>query len=644
MFWFRACFASLLLASMSGCPTFIVDIPVTPVLVMSPSSLSMHDEAPTASFYLSTLAAANVYWEITSLPSWLTASQTSGTLQGSIVPVQVTVGSFLDPGVYNGTISVISDVAGAAEIDVGLRVEAHPMLSVDSTQLDIGLANSGTLMLSNPGNAPTRWSIEYQYPWLKFVPSSGTIARDASVPVEIRVDRSALSAGTHSQVLGFRKGSSNDLIAVNVSIEVQNAPIMQLTPQVLDFGGASTTKSLSIKNIGNSPLTWSAISASNALYLSPGSGELTAGATQSVAVTLAREELPIGHFATSITLNTNAETSPTVSVKAELFDLSSENWVLPFQVKDAEFSPLLNEIIAISGSANALYSLNPVDYTQRALPLPRVPRCVSVSLDGSQAAVGYEGLVSLVDLENMSIIANKAVTTDALDIVLAPNGFAYVFPVRDQWENIHCLNLSTGAEYLGSGSIYAGTVARLHPSGNYLYAADNGLSPSDIEKHDLRGGNSDLLYDSPYHGDYAFNGDLWFTQGGDRLFARSGNVFHCTTTESTDLTYAGKLIGATSLQYVADSASLAMTFVLTRSGSVGMPMVRAYDNQNLNFLGTLPLDPFRVPREDYVEDVDALGSYLFLNNDDSSLFVIVRAAEGSGLQNDWAIQTLTPTL
>ena len=72
-----------------------------------------------------------------------------------------------------------------------------------------------------------------------------------------------------------------------------------------------------------------------------------------------------------------------------------------------------------------------------------------------------------------------------------------------------CISLATGEETTSSGySIYAGTVAKLHPGGKAMYGADNGISPSDIEKYDIQSGTASVLYDSPYHGDYAMCGDL----------------------------------------------------------------------------------------------------------------------------------------
>src|SRR5207247_2440005 len=161
-----------------------------------------------------------------------------------------------------------------------------------------------------------------------------------------------------------------------------------------------------------------------------------------------------------------------------------------------------------------------------AVPLPVAPTAVSVAPGGMTAAAGHNGWVSHVNLSPAAITSTFAVSADVLDVVLAANRYAYAFPRHDQWETIRCINLTTGAEtQSGVSSIYAGTLAKLHPNGTAIYGADNGLSPSDIEKYDISGGTARYLYDSPYHGDFPMCGDLWISNDGLRIFTRCGNVF-----------------------------------------------------------------------------------------------------------------------
>jgi hypothetical protein len=221
---------------------------------------------------------------------------------------------------------------------------------------------------------------------------------------------------------------------------------------------------------------------------------------------------------------------------------------LPHNVIDAEFSKALNRIVMVgSYPVNALYVYDVATSTESQQLLSKIPTSVSVSPDGLTAAVGHDALISIVDLTAVGQPGAPAptllnVSTDVYDVVLDGIGYVHALPLLDQWENIHSVNISSNAEQLSSGnSIYAGARGRLHPSGDYLYTASNGLSPSDIEKWDITSGAATALYDSPYHGDYEMCGNLWFKESGTTIHTACGNTFKSSVVQAEDMTYTGAL-------------------------------------------------------------------------------------------------------
>jgi len=124
------------------------------------------------------------------------------------------------------------------------------------------------------------------------------------------------------------------------------------------------------------------------------------------------------------------------------------------------------------------------------------------------------------------------------------------------WSEIRCIELATGTESPSTGlSVNPGTVMRLHPSGDYIYGANNGVSPSDAEKYDIRPGVAAYLYDSPYHGDFAFSGNLWLNEAGTKMFTRSSNVFRLSDVPANDMIYDGQLPNAGPIQALAHSGN-----------------------------------------------------------------------------------------
>lgn len=314
--------------------------------------------------------------------------------------------------------------------------------------------------------------------------------------------------------------------------------------------------------------------------------------------------------------------------------------LLNYIVSDAEYSKQLNKIIMVSSNPRQLHIYDPVTEENIDIDLPLTPTCVSVSPDGLYAAVGHDGWISYVNLTTAILEKTLSVTTDVLDIVLAGNGYVYAFPKRDQWENIRCVEITTGAETLSTGgSIYAGTLAKLHPSGNAIYGADNGLSPSDIEKYSIVAGTAVYLYDSPYHGDYPMCGDLWVSEDGLRIFTRCGNVFRSSELRGQDMTYNVSLSGLSLIEHLSHS-SLANKVIAIPGVDWIDPddedtELQIYDYDFLAYEESVSLPSF-------IDNGNAHpghGRYVFFNSDGSAYYVVMKADENSGMLYDFGVVT-----
>jgi len=225
-----------------------------------------------------------------------------------------------------------------------------------------------------------------------------------------------------------------------------------------------------------------------------------------------------------------------------------ENQVaLPHDVIDAEFSKALNAVVMVgSFPVSALYVYDVATGAESQQILNQVPNAVSVGPNGLTAAVGHDAHIAIVDLTTVGQAGAPApiildVSADVLDVVLAGNGYVHAFPRVDQWQSVHSVEIATNTERLSLGTIYAGALGRLHPSGDFLYTASNGLSPSDIEKWDVTANTATVLYDSPYHGDHEMCGNLWFNESGTTIYTVCGNTFRSSPSQAQDMIYSGAL-------------------------------------------------------------------------------------------------------
>lgn len=318
---------------------------------------------------------------------------------------------------------------------------------------------------------------------------------------------------------------------------------------------------------------------------------------------------------------------------------------LSFRVIDAEYSKSLDKIIMVASQpTNQLHIYDPVAKTDTAVDLNLVPTSVSVSPDGMYAAVGHNAWISYVNLSTGALLKTIATTADVIDVVLAGNGYAYAFPRIDQWETIRAINLATGAETLSTGySIYAGTRAKLHPGGTSIYGANNGLSPSDIEKYGITGGTATYLYDSPYHGDYAMCGDLWMSEDGMRIFTKCGNVFRASAnryssgTTAEDMTYNGALQNLSSVLHLTHSSAAGLVAAVpanTWNNSAADRELQRFNYDFLTFNSKVTLPHFVASP---TSAFPGRGRFVFYNSAGTAHFVVLQADSSSGMLYDYGV-------
>lgn len=619
-----------------------------PRLVVTPDTLHILDTSPSALAYLSTDAPGTIGWRVTGKPSWVTATPESGTV--SQLLRAVTIGASvqgLAPGTHGGTI-IFHSGGGEDRVFVLFAVAEHPLGEASVTDLHFAAGESDrTFTLRNAGTGLLSWTVGSPDGWLVVGPPYGFLGAGQSTTIHVSVNRAGMAVGTASGQLTIASNSEGGPIAIPVTMEVPAAPQLATSPDTLRFDYFVNVGAFQVWNAGNAPLTWSA-GASQA-YVQPAltGGTVAPGETTTVAVTVDRAGLATGVFTGGITVTAAGLPTRTVGVSVRHF--VETKWLLDETLADAEYDRVHDRIVAVGGGASPrLFVIDPVARTKQSVSLPLAAACVSIRPDGLLAAVGHNGFVTTVNLTTMAVVQTYAITTDALDIVLPANGWVYVFPRMDQWETIRCLNLATGGETLNTGrSIYAGTLGRLHPSGDFIYGANNGLSPSDFEKYDIRPGTAAYLYDSPYHGHYSFAGDLWMADDGQRIFARSGNVFRSTTSQTDDMTYNGSLSVSAPVQWVEHSSAAGRVYCLLADWYLGTaaPELRVYSASFLGFLGVVPLPSFLVPDGTGGGTiVNASGRFAFANAAGTRVHVLVKAAAGSGMLNDWAVASFDAPL
>ncbi|MGB1256469.1 MAG: PKD domain-containing protein [Thiolinea sp.] len=313
---------------------------------------------------------------------------------------------------------------------------------------------------------------------------------------------------------------------------------------------------------------------------------------------------------------------------------------LNHRVLDAEYSHALDQIVSIGTSPDRLYLTDPDSQVTSYVDLPAAPVVLTVSPDGQQAAVGHNGLVTHIDLNNSQVISSRVISTDVADIVLTNEQYAYINP-KTGYGTLYGINLLNGQETEHRGS-YENSRIKLHPSGAAVYSANRGISPSDLEKYDVSTTSPVWLYDSPYHGEYEPCGNLWLSEDGARIFARCAYAYRSNSERDKDMVYSGKLSGLSYISHLTHSAAANQLFVIPEASTqyqndndADNTELRIYDYDFLLHNRTIDLHDFVATNKVH----EAHGRFVFVNASGTKIYVIAQADETSGMLNDYGLLT-----
>jgi hypothetical protein len=325
--------------------------------------------------------------------------------------------------------------------------------------------------------------------------------------------------------------------------------------------------------------------------------------------------------------------------------------VLDYRVVDAAFSDALSAVVLVSDSpSNALHIVDIHTGNDRAVSLPLAPIAVTVDLAGAKAAVAYDAHVSSIDLAAGTLTKTCNVSSDAYDVALSSKGVAYVMPRTDQWVELHAIDLSSCAETASASNVRAASRIGLHPSESALFAADQGLSPSRVDRCDLSSGTiacTDAQGQADW-GTYEYCGNLWISADGARIYTGCGVTLRVPgSVNGSPCTYGGTLGGVTGIQHLSEAPQAGrVVFVPALSiycqwGDYDCDpdadaVIRVHETDFLGLVGESALPPFPLSG---TKTAVAHGRFVFTTPDMSKLVAVVQADASSGALHDYAIVT-----
>ncbi len=321
---------------------------------------------------------------------------------------------------------------------------------------------------------------------------------------------------------------------------------------------------------------------------------------------------------------------------------------LPFAPIHYLYSGVARKVVFTSANPNEVHIYDPVLKTDKVVPLTQPPMTLALSLDGSQAAVGQNGFVTLIDVVGERVSRIYPVAGVAANIVLVNN---FVFIGGGYYSGTSsapiALNLSTGAS-TPSNSFGAG--GAVNPVTNSIYATRDGTSPNDVEKFAIEASSIRPAGDSPYHGDYLACGRVWNGSDYKRLYTGCGTTFAASLDPKRDMHYMGSLpTGGMPIQSLAPAEELNLVAAILapnqfggNSNSLADTFIQLYQPDFHNAAGELPIEGFLLNGTTFT----VRGKAVFFDRAGRELVVVGQVDPRSGLLYDHVVRRYpigTPT-
>jgi hypothetical protein len=311
--------------------------------------------------------------------------------------------------------------------------------------------------------------------------------------------------------------------------------------------------------------------------------------------------------------------------------------LLPYAVVDAEYSVALDRVIIVSANPHRLRVVDGASGAETTVELPHAPVAVSVGPGGTDAAVAHDNFVSWVDLTAPQLIRTATLFSDAHDVVLGTDGYAYVLPATDQWTEVHSVDLNAGVDRTTTGapSVYERSNGVLHPTLGALYVAQP-LSPSRTERYDIVDGLATPTYRS--RGNACEQ--LWISVEDNRLYGACGDVLRASNTAEEDLVSIGELFSAfdRTVHHIVQRGSNVFVVRRNTSGDTGLEDVKiqVYSAADFSFVEEREVPCISTPSR----NVRAHARFAFPARAGAPLVVLAQADSASPIPGNWGIVTL----
>ncbi len=287
-----------------------------------------------------------------------------------------------------------------------------------------------------------------------------------------------------------------------------------------------------------------------------------------------------------------------------------------FQVNDATYNPVTNQLLLVSADPNYLHIYSPDNNSASRIPLDGAPTAVSVSPNGHFIAVGYDQQIAYINLRTTSVEHHFLLPATVADVQLTDDNWIYA-TASGEGVTAYIYSFSVDEPEIFTEQKLSNDprTIQLAPDGRSLYATIQGEGFSRLEKFDITQNEASFLYDS---GDAVDSCDeVWLSGDGRYAFTGCGDIWRLADQRQNDMVLDENLFDNIEfggrVETIVHSAAAVRLLMIHETNP---NRIYVFEDNSFNFL-QIDLLP---------EGVN--GRYLFIDPTGTTYYAIVETDDG----------------
>lgn len=595
--------------------------------------------------------AGDAEFSISNAPDWLVISDVARQFIGGVAYISCeasTRSEYDKVGIYTSLMILDVEGIGKYPIMVCYLNEGTPAIAVEY-KMDLEYNSEKYLDITNKGEGILIWDIVSYPKWLRIDLNSSehllyidystgiTVAYDVEYPLADLMLSGKSDGKLTGQIVLASNDKKNPVTAVEVTLDMGH-PQFDCRTDDVDFGRVDNEQMIHIENNGSGFLIWKIEDAPEWITFSMTQDVLYPyDYSYYIKATCDRSRMSAGMNYDTVTIKTNDPENPLKHIPVKCRNGNSEDVKeIAGTVTDVWLDKQLDILYISTKQPNRLLLYNINTKTEvREIPLTYIPNCFSLSADKLRMAVGHDGRISYIDLNQYEIIKSVEVGGSVFDIEWGAGDWCCYTPGTAQYCNLKWINAVSDEQYETydpDTHLHGESVIKKIPNKNYIVAScrnywQEGITVFNSQTREYAGYFNETV------------GQFWLSSDGNYLFASYGNVYRTSDLSAESLSPFTQLqLSELPAQWIDHNPATGSLWVICED-YYEYSNIWQLETDNYTLVNTFVYDGYYVTEvNDVYESYRVKAHYVFNGSSGSDLVVIKNLTERGNL---WLIEHVT---